>query len=63
MTDTQPTQAHAVDFTDYDQKNREHARIAEELLLANKTALFGALAAVGIEIVIREAEQRFAPAR
>ena len=51
MTDTQAAQAPVCDFTAYDQKNREHARIAEELLPANKTALFDALAAAGIEIV------------
>jgi len=52
MTDTLPTQAPACDLTAYDRKNREHARIAEELLPANKTILFDALAVAGIEIVI-----------
>lgn len=51
MINTQPAQATVCDFTAYDRKNREHARIAEELLASNKTALFDALAAAGIEIV------------
>lgn len=52
MTDTQPTQVPASDFADYEQHNREHARIAGELLASNKTALFDALAAAGIATVI-----------
>lgn len=52
MTDTQSTPVTSLDFTALDQNNREHARLAEQSLLANKTALFDALAAAGIEIVI-----------
>ena len=51
MTDTQPTPVPASDFADYDQNNREHARNTDELLASNKTALFAALAAAGIETV------------
>ncbi len=51
MTDTQSAHTPACDFTAYDQKNREHARIAEALLTSNKAALFDALATAGIEIV------------
>jgi hypothetical protein len=51
MTDMQPTPVHPLDFTAWDQKEREHIRLADELLPANKTALFDALAAVRIEIV------------
>jgi hypothetical protein len=51
MTETQPTPVPASDFTAWDQKDREHARLSDELLPANKTALFDALAAAGIEIV------------
>ncbi|MGJ0454326.1 MAG: DUF6878 family protein [Methylocystis sp.] len=51
MSDTQSTPVPSLDFTALDQKNREHARIADELLLANKTALFDALAAAAIDIV------------
>lgn len=51
MTNAQPTLVPASDFTTWDQKEREHARMADELLPANKTALFDALAAAGIEIV------------
>ena len=51
MTDTQPMQVPAFDAAALDQNNREHARIATELLSANKTTLFDALAAAGIGIV------------
>lgn len=51
MTDTQSTPVSSLDFTAWDQKNREPARLAEELLLTNKTALFAALAAARIETV------------
>jgi hypothetical protein len=51
MTDTQTAPIPALDFTAWDQKEREHIRLADELLPANKTALFDALAAAGIEIV------------
>ncbi len=51
MTDTQSTPVPSRDFTVLDQNNREHARLAEQSLLSNKTALFDALATAGIEIV------------
>jgi hypothetical protein len=51
MTDTQTAPIPALDFTAWDQKEREHIRLADELLPANKTALFDALAAAEIEIV------------
>jgi len=51
MTDTQTAPVPALDFTAWDQKEREQIRLANELLPANKTALFDALAAAGIEIV------------
>jgi hypothetical protein len=41
----------AADSTAWDQKDREHNRRANELLPANKTVLFDALAAAGITIV------------
>ena len=52
MTDTQSTPVPSRDFTVLDQNNREHARLSEQLLLTNKTTLFDALAAAGIEFVI-----------
>ena len=48
MTDTQTAPVPALDFTAWDQKEREQIRMADELLPANKTALFDALAAAGI---------------
>ena len=51
MTDTQTAPVPALDFTAWDKKEREQIRVADELLPANKTALFDALAAAGIEIV------------
>ena len=52
MTDTQSTPVPSRDFTVLDQNNREHARLSKQLLLTNKTTLFDALAAAGIEFVI-----------
>ena len=51
MTDTQSTPVPSREFTVLEQNNREHARHSEESLVANKTALFDALKAAGIEIV------------
>lgn len=51
MTDPQSTPEPAVDFTAFDRNDREYARLAEELLPSNKAALFGVLAAAGIETV------------
>ena len=52
MTDTPTALIPALDFTAWDQKEREHIRLADELLPANKTALFDALAAANITIVV-----------
>lgn len=52
MPDPQSPTKPAVDCTAFDQKQREYARRAEELLAANKAVLFGALAVAGIETVI-----------
>ena len=52
MSDTEPTDV-SVSLSDPgQQQERELARIAREVLLANKTALFDALAAAGITTVI-----------
>jgi len=51
MTDAQPTPVPVQDFAAWDMKDREQTRLANELLPANKTALFDALVAAGIEIV------------
>ena len=51
MTDTLSTPVPSRDFTVLGQNNREHARLADESLVANKTALFDALTAAGIEFV------------
>ena len=52
MSDTEPTDV-SVSLPDpWQQQERELARIAKEVLPANKTALFDALAAAGITTVI-----------
>ena len=51
MTDTQSTPVPSRDFTVLEQNNREHARLADESLVANKTALLDALKAAGIKNV------------
>jgi hypothetical protein len=51
MTDLQATPEPAVDYAAFDQKQREYARRAEQILAANKTVLFDALAVAGIETV------------
>ncbi len=51
MTDPQSTPEPAIDGTAFDQKQREYARRAEELLAANKAVLFDVLAVAGIETV------------
>jgi hypothetical protein len=51
MTDPQSPTEPAVDCAAFDQKQRECARHAEELLAANKAVLFDALAVVRIETV------------
>jgi hypothetical protein len=52
MTDSHSTPEPAVDYAAFDQKQREYARRAEQILAANKTVLFDALAVAGIETVI-----------
>jgi hypothetical protein len=51
MTDPQSTPEPAIYDAAFDQKQREYARRAEEILSANKAVLFDALAAAGIETV------------
>jgi hypothetical protein len=51
MTDLQATPEPAVDYAAFGQKQREYARRAEQILAANKTVLFDALAVAGIETV------------
>ena len=52
MNDPESTPRPAIDYTALDGAHREHARLAEVLLLRNKAVLFDALAAAGIETVI-----------
>ena len=51
MTDTEPTQIPTVEFEEWDQKNREYTRLANESFSANKTILLDVLAAAGITTV------------
>ena len=51
MTDSQTTPEPAAGGAAFDRKQREYARRAEEIRAANKTVLFDALAAAGIETV------------
>jgi hypothetical protein len=51
-TENQPSPVPAVDLMAWLEKDREHAYRADELLPANKTVLFNALAAAGITFVI-----------
>ena len=52
MSDTEPTDVSVSPSDPWQQQERELARIASEVLPANKTALFDALAAAGITTVI-----------
>jgi hypothetical protein len=52
MSDTEPTDVSVSPSDPWQQQEREFARIASEVLLANKTALFDALAAAGITKVV-----------
>lgn len=47
----EPARAPIFDIVAWEQKQQEHDRRFDELLLANKTALFDVLASTGIEIV------------
>ncbi len=52
MNDPQSAPERAIDGIAFDQKQREYAHRAQELLAANKAVLFDSLAAAGIENVI-----------
>ena len=52
MSDTEPTDVSVSPSDPWQQQERELARIASEVLPANKTALFDALAAAGITTVV-----------
>jgi hypothetical protein len=52
MSDTEPTDVSVSPSDPWQQQERELARMASEVLLANKTSLFDALAAAGITMVI-----------
>ena len=52
MSNTEPTNVAVSPSDPWQQQERELARITKEVLLANKTALFDALAAAGITTVI-----------
>jgi hypothetical protein len=52
MTDCQPASVPALDFAEWDRQEREHTNRADEFLPANKIALFDALAAANITIVV-----------
>ena len=52
MTDTEPTAAFLSPSDPWQQQERELARIASEVLVANKTTLFDALATAGITTVV-----------
>jgi hypothetical protein len=52
MTDCEPAPFPALDFAAWDKKERQHTSRADELLPANKTALFDALAAASITVVV-----------
>jgi len=48
MSNTEPTNVAVSPSDPWQQQEREYERIASELLIANKTALFDALATAGI---------------
>ena len=52
MTDCETTPVPALDFAAWDRQEREHIAHADDLLPANKTALFDALAASNITAVV-----------
>jgi hypothetical protein len=52
MTHCETTPVPALDFAAWDRREREHLSRADDLLPANKTALFDALAAANITIVV-----------
>ena len=52
MTDCETTAVPALDFAVWDRQEREHVSRADDLLPANKTALFDALAAANITVVV-----------
>ncbi len=52
MTHCETTPVPALDFAAWDRREREHLSRADDVLPANKTALFDALAAANITIVV-----------
>jgi hypothetical protein len=52
MTDCKTTTVPALDFAAWDRREREHLSRADDLLPANKTALFDALATANITAVV-----------
>jgi hypothetical protein len=52
MTDCQPASVPRPEFAAWDRQEREHTSRADELLPSNKTALFDALAAANLTIVV-----------
>jgi hypothetical protein len=52
MTDCEPAPVPALDFATWDEQEREHTSRADDLLPANKTVLFDALAAANITAVV-----------
>ncbi len=52
MTHCETTPVPALDFAAWDRREREHLSRADDLLPANKTALFDALAAANITVVV-----------
>jgi hypothetical protein len=52
MTNCETTPVPALDFAAWDEKEREHTSRADKLLPVNKNALFDALAAASITVVV-----------
>jgi hypothetical protein len=52
MTNCETSPVPALEFAAWDEKEREHTSRAAKLLPANKTALFDALAAASITVVV-----------
>jgi hypothetical protein len=52
MTDCETTPVPALDIAAWERQERQHVSRADDLLPANKTALFDALAAANITVVV-----------
>ncbi len=52
MTECEPAPVPALDFSAWDEKERQHTSRVDDLLPENKTALFDALAAGNIIVVV-----------